>query len=146
MDVPDYATVSFLSFILFFVAKESMLMSSGGFFFIGPRYTYRSSNSVRHRGYHPRSRVHPFSSSLPLSSLLILIHSSRNHGSHFEKHRAAFLEGAANDDAVIDDDDDADVVARRGGAGARAGVDGAADQPDSGRDSGSVVDEKNEKV
>jgi len=92
-----------------------------------------------------QSTSFPFSS----SSLILIppfsFSSSRNHGSHFEKHRAAFLEGAANDDAVIDDDD-ADVVARRGGARARAGENGTADQPDSGRDSGSVVDEKNEKV
>jgi SHS family lactate transporter-like MFS transporter len=28
----------------------------------------------------------------------------RNHGSHFEKHRAAFDEGGGSDDAWIDDD------------------------------------------
>lgn len=31
----------------------------------------------------------------------------RNHGSHFEKHKVAFEEGAARDDAFIEEDDTA---------------------------------------
>lgn len=29
---------------------------------------------------------------------------NRNHGSHFDKHKTAFEEGAAADDAVFDED------------------------------------------
>jgi len=36
--------------------------------------------------------------------LIITIIGPENHGSHFEKHRAAFDEGGASDDAWIDDD------------------------------------------
>lgn len=30
--------------------------------------------------------------------------SGRNHGSHFENHKAAFEKGAADDDAMFDDE------------------------------------------
>lgn len=47
-----------------------------------------------------------------LSRLLILSFgyslSCRNHGSHFEAHKAAFEEGAARDDALIEDSDSND--------------------------------------
>jgi hypothetical protein len=29
---------------------------------------------------------------------------ARNHGSHFEKHKAAFVEGAAQGDAVLEEE------------------------------------------
>ncbi|KAF9554609.1 MFS general substrate transporter [Agrocybe pediades] len=65
--------------------------------------------------------------------IVVTILGPENHGSHFEKHKAAFLEGAANDDAVMDD---SEINARAANTGA-AGSEG-----DSPRDSGSVVDEK----
>lgn len=43
----------------------------------------------------------------------------RNHGSHFEKHKAAFEEGAARDDAVIEDEE-----GREGGEGSSRSPDG----------------------
>jgi len=35
--------------------------------------------------------------------LIMTIIGPENHGSHFEKHKAAFLEGAAEDDAILED-------------------------------------------
>ena len=39
---------------------------------------------------------------------LILQSSARNHGAHFENHKAAFMEGAADPDAVLEDGDNTD--------------------------------------
>ena len=36
----------------------------------------------------------------------------RNHGSHFERHKAAFLEGGGRDDAWLDENADAAAAAR----------------------------------
>jgi SHS family lactate transporter-like MFS transporter len=38
--------------------------------------------------------------------LIITIIGPENHGSHFEKHKAAFIEGAAQDDAILEEPDE----------------------------------------
>jgi hypothetical protein len=56
---------------------------------------------------------------------------NRNHGSHFEKHRAAFKEGAADDDAILEDE----VLENRRGSIEKDNI-----------GKGSSVDEKKEEL
>ncbi|KZV81948.1 MFS general substrate transporter [Exidia glandulosa HHB12029] len=59
-------------------------------------------------------------------TLILVIVGPENHGSHFEKHKVAFEEGAARDDAFVEDDDviPTGEVARRSRSGSASdGVD-----------------------
>jgi SHS family lactate transporter-like MFS transporter len=42
----------------------------------------------------------------PMDNMNLIL--NRNHGSHFEKHKAAFEEGAAQDDAIVESEDNRD--------------------------------------
>jgi hypothetical protein len=64
------------------------------------------------------------------SSLTTTHRVRRNHGSHFEKNKIAFQEGAADDVVIMDDDEEP----QQGGVAGEK------------RESSSVIDEKLEKV
>ncbi|KAJ7500606.1 MFS general substrate transporter [Mycena galericulata] len=58
--------------------------------------------------------------------LIITVIGPENHGSHFEKHRAAFDEGGGDDDAWIDDDGVHHETGRAANANANAAADAEA--------------------
>jgi SHS family lactate transporter-like MFS transporter len=70
--------------------------------------------------------------------VIVTIIGPENHGSHFEKSKTAFEEGAAEQSAIIDDDDEIAVTERSAGAGAGAGADS--------KDRNSVSDSEDEKA
>jgi len=90
--VGDYATVRLIEY--YFCAVIHIVHTSSG-----ASHFYWLCCCIRGRHHHYRPRVSP----LPCYFKHEYSPASRNHSSHFEKHKAAFEEGGGRDEAIPDD-------------------------------------------